>query len=61
MVTNTWSHRRERPPSAARFRQVFDREPTPRELATFVSAHHALALGLPARARHVAARLIVRL
>jgi hypothetical protein len=50
-----------RPPAAARFRKLFAREPSPRDLARHAAAHHALALGVPARSRRAAARLIVRL
>jgi hypothetical protein len=53
-------HHREHQPTAARIRQVVDREPTPNELALFQSAHHALTLGAPARVRRAAARLISR-
>jgi hypothetical protein len=60
MIATTWRSRRERQPTAARFRAVFDREPTPDELALFRSTHHALALGAPARVRRAAARLICR-
>jgi len=56
MVTSTWRSRLEHLPTAARFRQDVHHEPT--ELAQFRPAHHALVLGVPARARRVVARLI---
>jgi hypothetical protein len=56
MVDTTWRDGREPQPTIARFRQRFDREPTPIELARFQSAHHAHALGAPARIRRAAAK-----
>jgi hypothetical protein len=60
MVDTAWRDERERQPTVDRFRQLFDREPTPIELARFQSAHHALALGAPARIRRAAAKLTTR-
>jgi hypothetical protein len=50
-----------RRPSATRFKQVFDRNPTSRELAAFEAAHDALLLGVRAKVRRRAATLITRL
>jgi hypothetical protein len=50
----------EHQPTVARFRIVSVREPTAGEFDLFRAAHHALALGVPARARRAAARLISR-
>jgi hypothetical protein len=50
-----------RRPTAARFKQVFDRTPTSRELVLFEASHHALLLGVRAKVRRRAASLITRL
>ena len=53
--------RTEHPPDAERFRDVFARPPSARELAAFQAAHEALVLGLPRRARRRVARILTRL
>ena len=45
-------------PARERFELLFDRTPTPAELARFHRSHDRLALRLPARARRRAARII---
>lgn len=50
----------ERRPTAERFRHLFDRDPVQGELEAFRSAHEALVLGIPARVRRSAARVIAR-
>lgn len=57
---STFPLRPGRRPTAARFRLLFDREPTGEELAMFRSAHQALALGVPARVRRGVARAVTR-
>ena len=52
--------RRERHPTVERFRALFDRDPSDEELAAFRAAHEALVLGIPARVRRTAARVIAR-
>jgi hypothetical protein len=47
-------------PSETRFRAVFDRRPTARELAAYRAAHHALVLGFRGRLRRRVARSITR-
>lgn len=51
----------EHQPTAARFKQLFGRDPGAQDLARFRSAHQGLVIGLPARVRRTIARRVARL